>query len=199
MNPYSSQDNYYQLHSKFYDLSRWAFLFGRSSLQRLYPELPENPAILDLGCGTGKQLAQLRKYYPDARITGIDRSEPMLDIAKDKLGDSVQLIYSSYIKEIFEENSFDLIVGSYSLTMVEDIEEKLSYVKYHLKPKGNILAVDFDDSPFTWFKEWMMINHVDMKAGLFNILSKLFPDHQIYTRKAYLGLYNYSFFKGTNI
>lgn len=199
MNPYSSQDNYYQLHSKFYDLSRWAFLFGRSSLRRLYPELPDNPAILDLGCGTGKQLEQLRKYYPDARITGIDRSEPMLDIAKDKLGDSVQLIYSSYIKEIFEENSFDLIVGSYSLTMVEDIEEKLSYVKYHLKPKGNILAVDFDGSPFTWFKEWMMINHVDMKAGLFSMLSKWFPDHQIYTRKAYLGLYSYSFFKGTNI
>lgn len=198
MNPYSSQENYYRLHSKIYDLTRWAFLFGRGSLRRLYPELPEKPSILDLGCGTGKQLEQLIKHYPDAQITGIDRSEHMLDIASDKLGDSVQLIYSAYFKEIFLENSFDLILGSYSLTMVEEISKKLEYIKYHLKPGGFLLAVDFDRSPFTWFLDWMMMNHVDMRARLFDLLANTFTDHQLYTRKAYLGLYTYSFFKAMN-
>lgn len=168
-------------------------------MQRLYPELPANPSILDLGCGTGKQLVQLKKHYPDAKITGVDRSEHMLDIAREKLGESVQLIYSAYIEELFEENTFDMIVGSYSLTMVEEIPKKLDHIKYHLKPEGTLLVVDFDNTPFKWFREWMMINHVDMKSGLFTILTNLFGDHQLYTRKGYLGLYTYSFFKATNV
>lgn len=198
MNPFSSQENYYRLHSKFYDLTRWAFLFGRGSLRRLYPDLPENPVILDIGCGTGKQLELLLKFYPDAKITGIDRSREMLTIAKEKLGNSVDLIYSPYIKEAFEENAFDLILGSYSFTMLENIPEKLDCIKYHLKDGGNLLAVDFDSSPFQWFLEWMAVNHVDMKIRLFELLTNIFPDHQIYTRKAYFGLYTFTFFKATN-
>ncbi len=42
--------------------------------------------ILDLGCGTGKTEAAILERLPVARFTCVDRSEAMLDIARQKLG-----------------------------------------------------------------------------------------------------------------
>ena len=198
MKIFESLDEYYRVHSKFYDITRWSFLFGRSSLSSFLPGLPENPTILDLGCGTGKQLKYLKQLYPGSRITGIDLSEDMLQKASKKFGDEFELVNARYSKERFPENTFDLISASYSLTMMDDLHETIEAIKYHLKPEAYIAAVDFDSSPFPWFMDWMKINHVEMKDNLFNNLARYFPENEFRPRKAYFGLYSYSFFLGLN-
>ncbi|MDZ7659193.1 class I SAM-dependent methyltransferase [Fodinibius sp.] len=52
---------YYQLHAPIYDATRWSFLFGRTKLIKQIPALPANAQILEVGCGTGKNLIQLKK------------------------------------------------------------------------------------------------------------------------------------------
>ena len=42
--------------------------------------------ILDLGCGTGKTEALILEQLPVARFTCVDRSEVMLDFARERLG-----------------------------------------------------------------------------------------------------------------
>ena len=40
---------------------------------------------LDLGCGTGLELEEYFRYNPEADITGIDLSDAMLKVLKQKL------------------------------------------------------------------------------------------------------------------
>lgn len=45
-------------------------------------------AILDVACGTGNHLREVRRRLPAARLTGVDLSEDMLDVAKTKCLDA---------------------------------------------------------------------------------------------------------------
>ncbi|HEX2086391.1 MAG TPA: class I SAM-dependent methyltransferase [Solirubrobacteraceae bacterium] len=58
--------------------------------------LPEGGTLLDLGCGSGRLLARLARGRPDARIIGLDLSEPMLEtgrkmLEREQLADRVEL------------------------------------------------------------------------------------------------------------
>ena len=59
-------------------------------LERLLPEL-ENRDLLDIGCGTGRWLAQFIHQRPRS-ITGIDISTPMLEMAAAKIGSAATLV-----------------------------------------------------------------------------------------------------------
>lgn len=196
---YNSISTYYKVQSHIYDLTRWSFLFGRSKLVRYLPELPKNAVILDLGCGTGYQLQLLKKRYPEATIIGIDASKDMLIKAQKKVGDKVTLHHQQYNKSSFPENSFDLVVCSYSLTMMENTDDMLSAIRYHLKPKGSFAAIDFDYSRFSWFTRWMKVNFVEMSGNIFSTVKNQFPTHITESYSAYTGLWIYSLFIATNI
>ena len=189
-------ESYYRVHSKFYDSTRWAFLFGRNSISKYFPTLTENTRILDLGCGTGKHLEQLRKKYPNSRITGVDLSPDMLRFVNHSIVDSVEIINEYYSPNIFPEDEFDLIVCSYSITMMDDTDSILNTIKQHLKPSGRLLVLDFDSTPFAWFSKWMKKNHVSFESNLFVLLSECFDVEFKKTRKGWFGLYTYSFFLG---
>ena len=67
--------------------------FNALGISRL---LPEGGTLLDLGCGSGRLLARLAHGRPDARIIGLDLSEPMLEtgrrvLAGEGLADRVEL------------------------------------------------------------------------------------------------------------
>jgi trans-aconitate methyltransferase len=47
--------------------------------------LQEDSKVLDLGCGTGELLKILEDLFPSSELTGIDLTEEMLAIAKQKL------------------------------------------------------------------------------------------------------------------
>lgn len=187
--------DYYKLHASVYDLSRWAFLFGRNSASKFFSKLAEQPHILDFGCGTGLQLRALSAKYHDANIIGIDQSPEMLNIARKK-NPHIHLKNESYSSVSFSENAFDLIVASYSLSMVDDLVHILEAFKHHLKPGGKLIVVDFDATPFRWFNRWMKTNHVHFDDRLFDNLQHHFATEQIISQKAYLGLYTYSTFVG---
>lgn len=67
--------------------------FNALGISRL---LPEGGTLLDLGCGSGRLLARLAHSRPDARVIGLDLSEPMLEtgrqvLAREGLADRVEL------------------------------------------------------------------------------------------------------------
>lgn len=192
-------DRYYRFHSLVYDATRWSFLFGRNRLLDIMPELPTSPRILEIGCGTGRNIKQLQKCYPDATITGIDLSQHMLNRAEKKLGESdyVYLHNGRYGFDQLNFSSFDLILCSYSLTMCGDgIKKIFNQITEDLKPSGHIAIVDFHNSPYRWFRRWMDKNHVDLRNNILPMLNNLYHPVQADVKNAYFGLWSYFLFVG---
>ena len=91
-------------------------------LRLIQPE--SGQSVLDIGCGTGHNLAFFREL--GLKVTGIDASEPMLDIASGKLGTDVKL-HCGHAEELpFENNSFDIVT---LITVMEFVSEPIKVLK----------------------------------------------------------------------
>ncbi len=189
---------YYRRHSQIYDATRWSFLFGRTRLIEQIHALPNNPKILEVGCGTGKNLIQLKQKYADASITGVDLSPDMLEKAKNKITDSsIILKRMRYGSGNLNTENYDLILLSYSLTMMgAEYPHIITALKNDLNTDGCLAVVDFHTSPFSWFRKWMEMNHVDFEGSLYSLLGENFTSMHTNIHQAYLGLWNYFLFIG---
>jgi len=197
----STLGGYYRWHAHIYDLTRWAFLFGRSQLVRSTARLGNPRQILEIGCGTGRNLAQLARQFPDAEITGVDLSTDMLQKARRKLsvhGNRVQLINEAYQSPLSPDAPFDLIVISYCLSMINPgFEKVLEMCAQDLSPGGHIAIVDFHTTKFGWFKRWMSVNHVRMENQISDSLASLgYEAERFRVSKAFGGLWDYLVFVG---
>jgi ubiquinone/menaquinone biosynthesis C-methylase UbiE len=117
--PNTALERYYQFHSRIYDATRWSFLFGREEILRRAARVTQPRRILEVGCGTGRNLVSLRRRFPQAEITGVDLSEPMLAIAASKVRDErTTLLRRCYSAPVHESGAgFDLVLFSYALSM----------------------------------------------------------------------------------
>jgi len=194
--------NYYRFHSKFYDISRWLFLFGHKHLIRRLPSFKHSPNILEVGCGTGKILYDLSSKYPHSEITGIDISEEMLAIAEKKihqhkLQHHINLCRREYGTGEITSRKYDLIIFSYSLTMMGEHKSHILKTAYReLKPEGLIAVIDFNRTPFRWFEKWMKLNHVDLDGSALELLNHFFSPELLISRNAFGGWWNYFSFIG---
>lgn len=193
-------DTYYKFQSKIYDLTRWTFLFGR---KRIVRELPfERDAafkLLEVGCGTGYNLQRLARRFPKAHLTGMDLSGDMLRIARQNtqaFGDRVELIQAPYGQTPLSFQP-DVILFSYSLTMINPQWQDLLEEAYRDLPEGGIIAVaDFHRSQFNWFKNHMANHHVRMDAHLLPVLQEQFTPLTEDVENAYLGVWEYLVYVG---
>lgn len=190
---------YYKFHSKIYDLTRWSILFGRNTIVEQLPEFEaKDLSILELGCGTGHHLKKLANYYPDSEIIGVDNSEDMIKRASRRISgfDQIEVERVSCQEFLPKKDKYDLIFCSYSLSMFGEYHDFLVRINESLKDGGILVAVDFDKSPFAFFEKWMRWNHVDISGDLFKQLQVLYKEQTYETKKAYLGLWEYSLFLG---
>lgn len=122
------------------------------SAKEFYPftagQLPigDNISILDLGCGTGLELGYYFEINPRARIIGIDLSEEMLRVLKEKYADrDLTVVQGSYFEIPFGEFCYDAVLSVESLHHFT-MEEKIPlYKKVYqaLKIGGYFLITDY--------------------------------------------------------
>lgn len=191
--------NYYRFHSHIYDATRWSFLFGRKKLINNIPSLPSDSRILEIGCGTGQNIIRLNERFSEADITGIDLSPDMLIKARKNIpSPSITLKNKHYPTGDTGNQQFDLILLSYSLTMMgKNYQQIITSLKNDLKANGYLAVVDFNHSPFSWFKQWMNVNHVDFSGSLYPLLNQNFKSQKSSLHNAYFGLWDYFLFIGT--
>lgn len=193
-------ERYYQLHARIYDATRWSFLFGRTSLIKEIARQIHPGRILEIGCGTGKNLAALSKLFPNAELTGLDLSKEMLQRASKRLSGcdrDITLIHRVYSRPLNPEPLFDLILFSYTLSMINPgYREAIRNARKDLVPGGMIAVVDFCDSWYAPFKSWMKINHVRMHGHLPVELRNQFKPVYDENMAAYGGIWRYFIFIG---
>jgi S-adenosylmethionine-diacylgycerolhomoserine-N-methlytransferase len=192
-------ERYYQFHSRIYDLTRWTFLFGRGAILRQLAGLAVPQRILEVGCGTGRNFPDLKKWFPAAHLTGVDLSEEMLAIAAQKVqGGNVTLLRQAYADPVHGGGeAFDLVLFSYALSMFNPGWEQAVEAAWEDLAEGGLIAiVDFSHTPFQWFRRWMGANHVRMEGHLWpRARQKFVPviDERV---KAYGGVWSYGIFIG---
>jgi S-adenosylmethionine-diacylgycerolhomoserine-N-methlytransferase len=192
-------EKYYRFHSRIYDATRWIFLFGRNRIIKTAVLSCRPSRILEVGCGTGKNLVRLRQTFPGVSLTGLDLSGDMLEVARKKMAGAkppVELLHRSYDRPV-APGGFDLLVFSYTLSMFNPGWEHAIGTAYEdLRPGGTIAVVDFHDSTLAAFKQWMAFNHVRMEGHLLPELQSRFHSFVSETRRAYGGLWQYLLFIG---
>ena len=97
--------------------------------------------VLEVGVGTGRNL----KYYPaGCLVTGIDKSEGMLEKAQEKATDmnNVTLLLMDAEHMEFPDNSFDYVVTTFVLCTIPDPVKALREMRRVLKPSGELIALE---------------------------------------------------------
>ena len=104
-------------------------------------EIPYHTA-LDLGCGTGEMMRLILQQNKDKSLYGIDLSEKMLEVAKEKLGNHVNLILSDSEQLPFSDSFFDVVYCNDSFHHYPAPDKVLSEVYRVLKPNGIFVMCD---------------------------------------------------------
>jgi S-adenosylmethionine-diacylgycerolhomoserine-N-methlytransferase len=173
-------DQMYRPQRYIYDLTRKPYLLGRD---RLIADLapPSGGAILEIGCGTGRNLVHAARRYPSAQLFGVDISAVMLDearrsVAAAGLDERITLAQgdaSSFDPQVFfAREKFERIFISYALSMIPPWRETIAHAFDLLAPNGAVHIVDFGDQKNMpgWFrvllKRWLDLFHVSPRLDL---------------------------------
>lgn len=98
--------------------------------------------VLEVAVGTG---LNLEKYPHDARLTGIDLSDEMLAIARNRaaeLGREVALRAGDAHALPFDDAAFDTVVCTFGLCAIPDIDAALDEMTRVLRAGGRLVLVD---------------------------------------------------------
>jgi phosphatidylethanolamine/phosphatidyl-N-methylethanolamine N-methyltransferase len=133
----------YARFSRIYDaiFSRWFYPRHRHVIRSL--DLGSGQRVLDVGVGTGLSLP----LYPrHVAVTGVDLSRAMLWEAQKKVQtyqlDNVSLIEMDAGRLAFPDNTFDVVIGAFVISVVPDPIQFLDEVKRVSKADGQIILIN---------------------------------------------------------
>jgi len=173
-------DGVYRTQRHIYDATRKYYLLGRDRLiEDLSP--PPGGAVLEMGCGTGRNLVLAARLHPQARFFGLDISEEMLISARRKihrsgLADRIEIRAADATTvdapALFDVEAFDRVFFSYTLSMVPDWRTALARALEATAPGGTLHIVDFGqqaDMPrlaHAVLRRWLALFHVEPRKDL---------------------------------
>ena len=175
-------DGIYRYQRRIYDLTRKYYLLGRD---RMIAEIAPAPDahILEVACGTGRNLDLIDRRYPGRSLYGFDISAQMLETARAKLGPRARLAEGDACDfdpvAMFGRADFDRVFLSYSLSMIPDWRAALAEALSHVAPGGSLHLVDFGDQAGLpkLFKaglcKWLEQFHVSPRVALPEVLAGL--------------------------
>ena len=166
MEPATSQpaaahmDGIYRYQRFIYDATRRYYLLGRD---RLLADLrvPDGGHVLEVGCGTARNLIKAARLYPTARFYGVDISEQMLRTARIKIaraGLNGRITVAAADASAFNAEPllgrarFERVFISYALSMIPPWRETVVQSAAHVAAHGMLQIVDFGD--FAAFPAW---------------------------------------------
>jgi S-adenosylmethionine-diacylgycerolhomoserine-N-methlytransferase len=180
----------YRRQRHIYDGTRRYYLLGRDQLiSGLQPAA--GASVLEIGCGTGRNLVLAGRLYPDARFFGIDVSTEMLTSAISAISRTgqtgrVRVAHGDGTtfnpQNLFRVSRFDHVMISYSLSMIPDWHGVLQAAATHLKPGGRLHIVDFgaqEQLPGiarTLLLRWLAMFDVTPRDDLKRVLSDMAED-----------------------
>ena len=115
-----------------------------------------NPIIIDVATGTADLALEAVNAEP-SKITGIDISEKMLDLGRQKIKalgyeNIIELIKCDSENIFFEDNSFDVAMAAFGVRNFSDPVKGLSEMKRVIRTGGMVLILEFSKPEGFLFK-----------------------------------------------
>jgi ubiquinone/menaquinone biosynthesis C-methylase UbiE len=125
---------------------KWSF-YVESTTRETLARLAIGPTdrVLDVGCGTGELLARLAARYPAARLAGLDPVPQMLEVARSKLSDRVDLRVGWANELPWPDASFDVVVSCNMFHYITHPVDAVREMERVLVPGGRLLITDWCD------------------------------------------------------
>ncbi|MBB4194716.1 S-adenosylmethionine-diacylgycerolhomoserine-N-methyltransferase [Rhizobium aethiopicum] len=184
----SLMDGMYRYQRHIYDLTRKYYLLGRDSTIRNL-DVPDGGTLLEVGCGTGRNMALAHRYFPSAKLFGLDISQEMLISARKTFATKATIPEfrvadaTAFTPREFGVSGFDRILISYALSMIPDWERAVDASIAALNPGGQLHIVDFGQQEGLprWFRRmlqaWLAKFHVTPRADLQEVLEAQAEEH----------------------
>ena len=183
-------DGIYKYQRYIYNATRKYYLLGRDRLlNELQPD--DGSTVLEVGCGTGRNLIHAARRCPNARFVGFDISQAMLEtartsIARAGLSDRIDVYQSDATAFALSDLCCEARVGrvfiSYTLSMIPAWRQVLPRALEAAGPGGRLYILDFGQQEAwpRWFKAalfaWLRQFSVHPRAELEPELTKLASD-----------------------
>ncbi len=124
--------------------------------------------LLDVGCGTGTHLELYQRYQ--VNLYGIDLSPAMLQVARNRLGDTAQLELGDASSMPYDDGMFDLVISMLTLHEMSPNTRPLvlDEMRRVLRQNGRILLIDFHPGPYQPMQGWiskLIITFAEVAAG----------------------------------
>jgi len=182
-------DGIYKYQRYIYDATRKYYLLGRDRmLDELQP--PEGGTVLEVGCGTGRNLILAAKRYPNVRFFGFDISNEMLVTARSSIAragfeDRITVAQgdatSFDMDKLFGQPYADRVFISYTLSMVPPWRESLPEALEAVAPGGRLHIVDFGQQEgwpkafkmmlFAWLRKFTVYPRAELEIELRRLAS----------------------------
>jgi S-adenosylmethionine-diacylgycerolhomoserine-N-methlytransferase len=140
-------NRYYGASRLFYDATRRYYLLGRDAVLRDLAADCRWATLVEVGPGTGRNLARLHRVRPAARLGGLEASDAMIHHASRRCpwARLVQgFAEDAPLPDVLGERP-DRILFSYCLSMVGDRAAALANARASLARAGEVVVVDFSD------------------------------------------------------
>jgi len=179
-----------------YDFATRAMSLGRDAAWKrlLVAALPQlsAPVCVDLACGTGDIAFLLAEKYPAGRIVGIDLTEPMLALARQRSNSiNIEFVRQDMGATDFTDESADIVTGGYAVRNAAELSQAFLEIHRILKPGGFVVLLDFSKPPNLWFQRlqylvlkywcglWGLLLHGNPEVHSYISASlKTFPDRK---------------------
>ncbi|MBU3759868.1 MAG: ubiquinone/menaquinone biosynthesis methyltransferase [Candidatus Omnitrophica bacterium] len=126
--------------------------YWRSRTKKLVLDGREQ-AVLDLGVGTGRYLAEFLRAKTFQRAVGVDFSAKMLERSRQELPPGVRFVRADFHHLPFPEAAFDLVISSFTLRSVKDLTRFFDEIYRVLNSRGKaaFLCLTRPQGLFRWF------------------------------------------------
>ena len=128
--------------------------------------------VLDVATGTADVAILTWKLLKPEKIIGIDISEGMLALGKEKvnkllLNKHIELLKGDSEAINFNGNTFDAITVAFGVRNFENLEKGLAEMYRVLKPGGKVVILEFSRPKKLWFKKLynLYLNVIAPRAG----------------------------------
>lgn len=121
--------------------------FGEEYARKLRTRGFQKGRVLDSGCGFGETLLRLAANFPNAEFTGVDLSEPLLELANSSaaeanLSSRVKFTKADVHKLPYPDDHFDVVLNINMLHLITDPVKMLNELERVLRKDGHLFIAD---------------------------------------------------------